>query len=123
MQFSSAVLSAAVAGSAVASFTNSTATVVDKTTVTITSCEDHVCTEVPVVTGVTTVTLDSTIYTTYCPLPSSVAPQSSAPASKNGTSSSAAPSSVASVSKGSNAAGLAASGLAAVLAAGLSFVL
>lgn len=38
-----------------------------KTTVTITSCSDNKCTEVPVETGVTTVTENGTVYTTYCP--------------------------------------------------------
>ncbi|CAH6723791.1 hypothetical protein CLIB1444_20S00826 [[Candida] jaroonii] len=45
-----------------------TATDIKTTVVTITSCKDHKCTEVPVTTGLTTVTKDSTIYTTYCPL-------------------------------------------------------
>ncbi|CEP22667.1 YWP1 [Cyberlindnera jadinii] len=49
---------------------------VKTTVVTITSCEDQACTEVPVTTGATVVTSEFegalTSYTTYCPLPSSV---------------------------------------------------
>lgn len=47
-----------------------THTVESTTLVTITSCEDDKCTEVPVPTGVTVVTEEETIYTTYCPLTS-----------------------------------------------------
>lgn len=39
-----------------------------KTTITITSCSDNKCSEVPVETGVTTVTENDTTYTTYCPI-------------------------------------------------------
>merc|ERR1712080_12159 len=45
-------------------------------------CEENKCTEVPVTTGLTTVTEVDTIYTTYCPLPSTEAPESSAPETK-----------------------------------------
>lgn len=48
--------------------TVSTVTVSESTIVTITSCSDNACTEVPVTTGVTTVTVGTTYYTTYCPL-------------------------------------------------------
>lgn len=53
------------------------------TVVTITSCEDHKCTAIPVTTGLTTVTENETIYTTYCPLstnPVVTASSSSVPA-------------------------------------------
>ncbi|KAG0674184.1 hypothetical protein C6P40_002395 [Pichia californica] len=43
-------------------------TVTDVTLITITSCSDHKCTEVPVTTGVTVITENETVYTTYCPL-------------------------------------------------------
>lgn len=49
------------------------------TVVTITSCSDHVCTKTPVTTGVTVCTTTSngakTTYTTWCPLPTTVAPK------------------------------------------------
>ena len=48
----------------------STATELSTTVVTITSCSDGKCTERPKTTGVTIITKDSTIYTTYCPLTS-----------------------------------------------------
>lgn len=41
------------------------------TLVTVTSCSDHVCSEVVQTTGVTTVTDEHTTYTTYCPLTTS----------------------------------------------------
>ena len=46
----------------------STATEPSTTVVTITSCSDGKCTESPKTTGVTVITEDNTIYTTYCPL-------------------------------------------------------
>lgn len=46
----------------------STKTVESTTVITITSCSDNKCSKVPVTTGLTTVTDESTIYTTYCPL-------------------------------------------------------
>ena len=49
----------------------STVTDISKTIVTITSCENHVCTKVPVETGVVVVTDIDTVYTTYCPLTAS----------------------------------------------------
>lgn len=81
MQFSNVLVLAAAAA---ASYVNSTsvATVGDikTTTLTITSCDQHACTEVPVTTGLTvvTTTIDSTVtkYTTYCPLPTTEAPKS-----------------------------------------------
>lgn len=71
----------------------STATDIHTTIVTITSCDDNKCTVVPVTTGVLTVSEVDTVYTTYCPLPTTtetstvcevctpaeVAPASSAP--------------------------------------------
>ncbi|CAK7915503.1 flocculation protein Flo5p [[Candida] anglica] len=54
--------------------TVSTVTIPSTTVITITSCSDHKCTDVPVTTGqtVVTITIDNTItsYTTYCPLSS-----------------------------------------------------
>ncbi|ONH68104.1 form wall Protein 1 [Cyberlindnera fabianii] len=75
--FSKVVLAAAAASVASAAYSNAT-TVVDfsnsTTVVTITSCEENKCTEVPVTTGLTVVTVTSsgvvTEYTTYCPLTS-----------------------------------------------------
>lgn len=59
---------------------------IDTTVITITSCHEHKCTKVPVTTGVTTVTLESTSYTTYCPLISETAPVTMAPAHSAATS-------------------------------------
>ncbi|KAG5419674.1 hypothetical protein I9W82_001554 [Candida metapsilosis] len=87
MQYSKVAILSAVAGSAVASY-NSTVTDIATTVVTITSCEENKCTEVPVTTGLTTVTDVDTIYTTYCPLSTTEAP-SSAPASSAPASSAA----------------------------------
>ena len=56
MQFSSAVVLSAVAGSALAAYSNSTVTDIQTTVVTITSCEENKCHETEVTTGVTTVT-------------------------------------------------------------------
>ncbi|KAI5964561.1 hypothetical protein KGF57_001053 [Candida theae] len=86
MQYSKVAILSAVAGSAVASY-NSTVTDIATTVVTITSCSENKCTEVPVTTGLTTVTDVDTIYTTFCPLsteaPASSAPVSEAPSSKS----------------------------------------
>ncbi|KAI3403262.2 CHT2 [Candida oxycetoniae] len=49
----------------------STVTDIGTTVVTITSCKENKCTEVPVTTGVVCVTDVSTVYTTYCPLTAS----------------------------------------------------
>lgn len=70
---SPAITSSAASGyqnTTIASNTDFTATESDikTTTLTITSCSDHKCTKVPVVTGLTTVTEGTTSYTTYCPL-------------------------------------------------------
>ncbi|KAK6464252.1 hypothetical protein DFJ63DRAFT_311551 [Scheffersomyces coipomensis] len=46
----------------------STETLVSTTVITITSCKENKCSVVPKTTGVTVVTEDHTIYTTYCPL-------------------------------------------------------
>ena len=74
MQFSSAVVLSAVAGSALAAYSNSTVTDIQTTVVTITSCEENKCHETEVTTGVTTVTEVDTTYTTYCPLSTTEAP-------------------------------------------------
>ncbi|KAH3686442.1 hypothetical protein WICPIJ_002622 [Wickerhamomyces pijperi] len=82
MQFSNVLALAAVA---TASYVNSTSYAtendVQTTVVTITSCHDNACSEVPVTTGLTvvTTTIDSTVteYTTYCPLTTTEAPASS----------------------------------------------
>lgn len=92
MQFSKVLgLSAAVsvASAAYANVTSTAEVYSNQTTViTVTSCEENACSEVPVTTGVTVVT--STIegvvteYTTYCPLSTTAAPAPStkAPASE-----------------------------------------
>ncbi|KAK6454954.1 uncharacterized protein RJT20DRAFT_53801 [Scheffersomyces xylosifermentans] len=46
----------------------STETDFHTTVITITSCKDHKCEEVEATTGVTVITENDTIYTTYCPL-------------------------------------------------------
>ncbi|ODV80622.1 uncharacterized protein CANTADRAFT_165050 [Suhomyces tanzawaensis NRRL Y-17324] len=78
MKFSSAVLLTASAGSAMSAalYSNGTSTHTDiqTTVVTITSCSDNKCSEIPQTTGLTTVTENETVYTTYCPLPSTQAP-------------------------------------------------
>ena len=70
MKFSSVVLLSATAGYALAGFANTTTTETDKhtTVITVTSCEEDKCTEIPITTGLTTVTEEFTTYTTYCPL-------------------------------------------------------
>lgn len=50
----------------------STKSEVHTTIITITSCEDNSCTEVVHTTGLTTVTEETTIYTTYCSFPTSI---------------------------------------------------
>ncbi|KAI5950461.1 hypothetical protein KGF57_004330, partial [Candida theae] len=45
-----------------------TTTEIGTTTITVTSCSNKLCSEVKTVTGVITVTDDTTIYTTFCPL-------------------------------------------------------
>ncbi|CCG21947.1 Cht2 GPI-linked chitinase [Candida orthopsilosis Co 90-125] len=57
----------------------STASNVETTIVTITSCEANKCSEVPVTTGVVTVTDVNTVYTTYCPLPTTTSAAAPAP--------------------------------------------
>ena len=47
----------------------STSSVLQSTIITVTDCGNKTCTPHPVTTGVTTVTDQSTIYTTYCQLP------------------------------------------------------
>jgi hypothetical protein len=76
MQFTQVLGFAAVASVASAAFSNvtSTAVVYDNTTtvITVTSCEENKCSEVPITTGLTVVTKTIegvvTEYTTYCPL-------------------------------------------------------
>ncbi|CCE83114.1 Piso0_003686 [Millerozyma farinosa CBS 7064] len=87
----SSVAPASVSGAMNGTSPQSTKTEYGHTVVTITSCSENKCSETPVTTGLTTVTKDSTVYTTYCPLstessapapaPSSKAPESAAPAS------------------------------------------
>ena len=48
--------------------TSGTITTQETTVITVTSCSDDKCTDVPVTTGLTTVTEKDTTYTTYCPL-------------------------------------------------------
>ncbi|EMG48401.1 hypothetical protein G210_1033 [Candida maltosa Xu316] len=89
MQFSTVAILSAVAGSALATFANSTVTEIGTTVVTITSCEENKCHETAVTTGVVTVTEIDTTYTTYCPLtseeaaPSTVAAESVSPAANS----------------------------------------
>ncbi|CAH6723796.1 covalently-linked cell wall protein 12 [[Candida] jaroonii] len=84
MKFSTGLILAASAQATLGAYANvtSTATALQTTVVTITSCSDNKCTEVPVTTGVTTITDELTVYTTYCPLTSetTAAAESSAPA-------------------------------------------
>ncbi|KAI5970837.1 CHT2 [Candida margitis] len=78
----------------------STVTDIKTTIVTITSCEENKCSEVPVTTGVLTISEIDTVYTTYCPLPTTTgkpAPASSAPTSAAPVESSKAPAPVAPV--------------------------
>lgn len=74
----------------------STVTNIETAIVTITSCEDNKCTEVPVTTGVVTITDVDTVYTTYCPLPTTTA-AASKPAPVAPVESSTAPAPVAPV--------------------------
>lgn len=46
---------------------------IEITTVIRTTCHANTCSSVPVITGLTTVTENNTVYTTYCPLPTSTA--------------------------------------------------
>ncbi|CAK9435352.1 uncharacterized protein LODBEIA_P00790 [Lodderomyces beijingensis] len=78
MQFSKVAILSAITGSVFASY-NSTATDIKTTVITITSCHEDKCTAVPVTTGLTTVSKIDTVYTTYCPLPSTAPPASTAP--------------------------------------------
>lgn len=55
-------------GNSSAVVATSTYTDLKTTVITVTSCHDNKCTAVPVTTGLTTVTIDNTVYTTYCPL-------------------------------------------------------
>lgn len=85
---SSVVTSSAPVSSAVTSapYQNTTApagtstkTNIATTVITITSCSDHVCTPVPVTTGLTTVYKVDTSYVTYCPLTDEPVPTTKAP--------------------------------------------
>lgn len=52
-----------------------------QTVITVTSCSDNKCSAKPVTTGLTTITDNETVYTTYCPLSETTAPApSSSPA-------------------------------------------
>lgn len=51
---------------------SSTYTDIETTVITITSCEDDKCTEVPVTTGVVVKSDETTTYTTYCELTETV---------------------------------------------------
>ncbi|CUS25021.1 LAQU0S25e00122g1_1 [Lachancea quebecensis] len=80
MQFSTAAAVATV--TAVVAATNTTTVHSDSTTlVTITSCEEHACSESvsPALVSTATVTVNDVVtkYTTWCPLPTTVAPSSS----------------------------------------------
>ena len=89
MKFSSGVLLSAAAAPALgasSAYTNGTSTATDlqTTVVTITSCSDNACSTGVQTTGLTTVTKDETVYTTYCPLTegesTSAAPAETSPA-------------------------------------------
>ncbi|CCH40878.1 hypothetical protein BN7_412 [Wickerhamomyces ciferrii] len=96
MQFSKVLGASAIAAVASAQYANVTSTAEvysnQTTVITVTSCEENKCTEVPVTTGVTVVTstVDNVVteYTTYCPLSTSEAP---APSSQAPKTTSAAP--------------------------------
>ena len=81
MQFSTVASIAAIAAVASAASNITTATVTEESTtlVTITSCEDHVCSETvsPALVSTATVTVNDVItqYTTWCPLPTTEAPK------------------------------------------------
>ncbi|CAI5760810.1 unnamed protein product [Candida verbasci] len=75
MKFSTIALLSAVATGSIAAYANGTVTDIATTVVTITSCEENKCHETAVTTGLTTVTELETTYTTYCPLPTTEAPQ------------------------------------------------
>ncbi|CAI4058236.1 hypothetical protein SKDZ_04G3520 [Saccharomyces kudriavzevii ZP591] len=81
MQFSTVASIAAITAVASAANNITTATVTDESTtlVTITSCEDHVCSETvsPALVSTATVTVNDVItqYTTWCPLPTTEAPK------------------------------------------------
>lgn len=76
---SSAVTSAPYQNNTVPAGT-STKTNIATTVITITSCSNHVCTPVPVTTGLTTVYEVDTSYVTYCPLTEETAATTKAPA-------------------------------------------
>ncbi|KAI5962965.1 uncharacterized protein KGF55_002757 [Candida pseudojiufengensis] len=103
MQFSTlAILS--IASSALASY-NSTVTDIGTTIITVTSCHEDKCTEVPVTTGILTVTEEFTTYTTYCPLTSEEEGEKTTVAGESSTESSAAPSTHANATVSSYSAG------------------
>ncbi|KAG7191482.1 uncharacterized protein KQ657_003077 [Scheffersomyces spartinae] len=70
MKFSTVFAAAVLAGVSQAGWANSTVTDIQTTVVTITSCSEDKCHEIPKTTGVVTVCEESTTYTTYCPLTS-----------------------------------------------------
>ncbi|CAI1826247.1 hypothetical protein SEUBUCD646_0B02600 [Saccharomyces eubayanus] len=81
MQYSTVASIAAIAAVASAASNVTTSTVREESTtlVTVTSCEDHVCSETisPALVSTATVTVNDVItqYTTWCPLPTTEAPK------------------------------------------------
>ncbi|CAI4055449.1 hypothetical protein N7582_000337 [Saccharomyces uvarum] len=129
MQYSTIASIAAIAAVASAASNVTTATVSEESTtlVTITSCEDHVCSETvsPALVSTATVTVNDVItqYTTWCPLTTTEAPKnltSSAPApteqpTKQGSSTPAVTSYTGAAVKALPAAGALLAGAAALL--------
>ncbi|KAI5967798.1 PGA62 [Candida theae] len=79
MQFTKLAALTAIAGTAVADYSNSTSptssgTGIKTTVITITSGNGTSITEIPITTGITTVTDLYTTYTTFCPLSTTAAP-------------------------------------------------
>ncbi|CAR25150.1 Ccw12p [Lachancea thermotolerans CBS 6340] len=121
MQFSTAAAVATV--TAVVAATNTTTVHSDSTTlVTITSCEEHACSESvsPALVSTATVTVNDVVtkYTTWCPLPTTAAPSSS-----NGTKTEAPASSTASVTSYTGAAAKALPAAGALVAGAAALLL
>lgn len=70
MKFSTVLGLSAAASAVLGAYANGTSTETDiqTTVVTITSCSEDKCDTHAVTTGLTTVTSEETVYTTYCPL-------------------------------------------------------
>lgn len=91
MQFSKVLGFSAAVSVASAAYANVTSTAEvysnQTTVITVTSCEENKCSEVPVTTGVTVITstIDNVVteYTTYCPLSTTKAPAPSTSAPEN----------------------------------------